>query len=146
MQDYRSDPLAVNRKMIEDFRAARARGERLSRLMLLLTTTGARSGRPQTVPVMYVPHGDRLLVIGSNAGSEKEPAWVGNLRANPEARIELGAGDAEVRAEMASGGERDRLFAYIGERFPFFLEYQAGTKRTIPVIVLTAADGRGFEV
>jgi F420H(2)-dependent quinone reductase len=144
MDDYRDDSLGTNRKMIEDFRAARDRGEPLARAMLLLTTTGARSGQPRTVPVMYVPFGDRVLVIGSNAGAPSEPGWVRNVRANPRVRVEVGAVTAEAEALVTSGEEGARLFADVAARYPFFLEHQAGIQRTIPVVVLTRLDGQGF--
>jgi deazaflavin-dependent oxidoreductase (nitroreductase family) len=146
MDDYRSDPLGANRKMIDEFRAARDRDEPMARPMLLLTTTGADSNQARTVPIMYVPDGDRLLVIGSNAGAPAEPAWVRNVRAHPRVEVEVGRQTVEAEARVTSGEERDQLFADIAARYPFFLEHQAGTERTIPVIVLTRLDGHGFGV
>ena len=78
---------AYNRKLIEEFRAnGRRSGERQ---LLVLTTTGARTGRPHSTPMMYVPDGDRVIVIASNAGAPKHPDWYRNLVANPEVTVEV---------------------------------------------------------
>ncbi|MDQ6771927.1 MAG: nitroreductase family deazaflavin-dependent oxidoreductase [Candidatus Dormibacteraeota bacterium] len=141
---YRTDPLAANRQMVDDFRAARDRGEPLNRPMLLLTTTGARSGEPRTAPMMYVPDGDRLLVIGSNMGAAQVPAWVHNIRARTDVTVEVRAETALASAREATGAERDQLFADIAAQHPFFLDHQAGISRPIPVVVLTRRDGQSF--
>jgi deazaflavin-dependent oxidoreductase (nitroreductase family) len=133
MTELPADMKAHNRKVIEEYRANRGAG---GRPLLLLTTTGARTGEPRTTPMMYVPDGDRLLVIASNAGAPKHPDWYRNLVANPDVTVEVDAERFEATAEVPSGAERDRLFAGIVEKYPFFADHQAGITRTIPVVVL----------
>ncbi len=133
MTELPADMKAHNRKVIEEYRANKGAG---GRPLLLLTTTGARTGEPRTTPMMYVPDGDRLLVIASNAGAPKDPDWYRNLVANPDVTVEVDAEKFEATAEVPSGAERDRLFAGIVENYPFFADHQAGVTRTIPVVVL----------
>jgi deazaflavin-dependent oxidoreductase (nitroreductase family) len=128
-----ADMKAHNRKVIEEYRANKGAG---GRPLLLLTTTGARTGEPRTTPMMYVPDGDRLLVIASNAGAPTHPDWYRNLVANPDVTVEVDAEKYQATAEVPSGAERDRLFAGIVEKYPFFADHQAGVTRTIPVVVL----------
>jgi deazaflavin-dependent oxidoreductase (nitroreductase family) len=128
-----ADMKAHNRKVIEEYRANKGAG---GRPLLLLTTIGARTGEPRTTPMMYVPDGDRLLVIASNAGAPKHPDWYRNLVANPDVTVEVDAEKYQATAEVPSGAERDRLFAGIVEKYPFFADHQAGVTRTIPVVVL----------
>jgi deazaflavin-dependent oxidoreductase (nitroreductase family) len=108
--------------------------------LLLLHTTGARSGQPRTTPLAYFADGDRLLIIGSAAGRDAHPAWYFNLLANPQVKIELWADDAidsfEAIATPAEGEERDRLFAQVVAVAPGFGDYQSKTSRLIPVVTL----------
>jgi deazaflavin-dependent oxidoreductase (nitroreductase family) len=113
--------------------------------LVLLTTTGARSGRPHTNPAVYTRDGDRLLVFASNAGGPRHPHWFHNLLADPRVMVEIADGDGGVsryaaRAEPLNGEERDRQYAAQCTRDPAFSAYQAGTERIIPVIALTAVD------
>jgi F420H(2)-dependent quinone reductase len=133
MTELPADMKAHNRKVIEEYRANKGAG---GRPLLLLTTTGARTGEPRTTPMMYVPDGDRLLVIASNAGAPKHPDWYRNLVANPDVTVEVDAERYQATAEVPSGAERDRLFAGIVEKYPFFADHQAGVTRTIPVVAL----------
>jgi deazaflavin-dependent oxidoreductase (nitroreductase family) len=133
MTELPADMEAHNRKVIEEYRANKGAG---GRPLLLLTTTGARTGEPRTTPMMYVPDGDRLLVIASNAGAPKHPDWYRNLVANPDVTVEVDAEKYQATAEVPSGAERDRLFAGIVEKYPFFADHQAGVTRTIPVVAL----------
>jgi deazaflavin-dependent oxidoreductase (nitroreductase family) len=107
--------------------------------VLLLTTTGRRSGRRRTNAVGYVPDGDDLLVVGSAGGEPGHPAWALNLRTNPEADVEVGAERFRVRGEWTGSEERERLWREITDRYPFFGPYQAKAGRTIPVIRLRRA-------
>lgn len=127
-----------NRQLIADFRANRHNpdGPFKSRPVLLLTTIGARSGEPRTAPMMYVPDGDRLLVIASNAGAPKHPDWYRNLVAHPEVTVEVGSETYEATAVVTEGEERQRLWNKIVESYPFFNEHQAKITRQIPVIAL----------
>jgi deazaflavin-dependent oxidoreductase (nitroreductase family) len=125
---------AHNRQFIEEFRAA---GRKLDdRPLLLLTTTGRRSGQPHTVPMMYVPDGDRLLVIASNAGAPEQPDWYRNLLAHAEVAVEVGGEAYDATAIVTTGEERVRLFSDIAEKYPFFNDHQAKINREIPVVAL----------
>lgn len=109
--------------------------------MLLLTTTGAKSGKTYVNPVAYTTDGDRLVIIASKAGAPTNPAWYRNLAANPAATVEVGTETYPVRAVVASGEERERLFRQQAEQMPVFNEYQRKTDRELPVIVLERAAG-----
>ena len=130
------DQNAFNRQLIEDFRTNRGSGPMAGRPLLLLTTTGAKSGQPRTTPMMYVPDGDRLLIIASNAGAPKHPDWYHNLLAHPQVTVEVGSETFETTATVAEGEERQRLWAMIVERYPFFAEHQAKISRQIPIVIL----------
>jgi len=108
--------------------------------VLLLTTTGAKSGRALTKPLAYTIDGDRIVVIASFAGAPKNPPWYHNLVANPVATVELGSERFRVRATVMAGEERQRLFNRQAEQMPIFAEYQKKTSRQIPVIVLRRID------
>jgi deazaflavin-dependent oxidoreductase (nitroreductase family) len=127
-----------NRRLIEDFRSQReATGTPMEgRPLLLLTTTGARTGQRRTTPMMYVPDGDRLLVIASNIGAPKHPNWYHNLAAHPEVTVEVGAEIYDATAVVTEGAERERLWATIVAGYPFFVEHQAKTARQIPSVAL----------
>jgi deazaflavin-dependent oxidoreductase (nitroreductase family) len=120
-----------NIKVIEDFRRTGGSGR-----TLLLTTTGARSGRERTVPLAYLADGDRLLIFGSRAGSDKQPDWYWNLRKNALVTVEVGTETYQATATPVDGAERDRLFAIQKEAMPIFADYETRTKRVIPVIAL----------
>lgn len=104
--------------------------------VLLLTTTGRRSGLPRTAPVVYLADGENLVVIGSNAGHSRTPAWSLNLKANPEAEVELGRERRRVRARVAGGEERAELWRKHNEQYSGFDEYEARTDRDIALFVL----------
>jgi deazaflavin-dependent oxidoreductase (nitroreductase family) len=127
-----------NSAIIEEFRetGGRVGGQFEGAPLLLLTTTGAKSGKKHTSPVMYLQDGDRVVVFASKAGAPSNPAWYHNLVANPEATVEIGADTIRVRAEVLEGEERDRLYAEQSERYPGFAEYQQKTSRVIPVVAL----------
>lgn len=127
------DLKAHNSRVIEQFRAS---GGNFSRPMLLLTTTGARTGRKHTTPMMYLPHGDDLLVVASNAGARRHPDWFHNLVAHPEVTVEAKGDTYQATAVVPDGEERDRIFAGIVEKYPFFADHQASAGRTIPVVIL----------
>jgi deazaflavin-dependent oxidoreductase (nitroreductase family) len=104
--------------------------------VLLLTTTGRRSGEPRTAPVVYLADGDRYVVIGSNAGNTRAPAWALNLRANPEAEVEVRGDRRRVRARVAEGEERADLWRRMNEQYAGFDDYRVRTTRDISVFVL----------
>lgn len=107
--------------------------------VLLLTTTGRRSGTQRTAPVLYLPDGERLVVIGSNAGNERTPAWVLNLRANPMAEVQVGGSRRKVQARFAKGEERDELWRRMNQQYEGFDDYRARTERQIELVVLEPA-------
>lgn len=108
--------------------------------VLLLTTTGRRSGRRRTTPVLYMRDGERLVVIGSNAGNERPPAWSLNLAANPDAEVEIGRKRRPVRARVAAGEERTALWRQMNEQhYEGFDDYARRTSRDIRLFVLDPA-------
>ena len=127
-----------NRAVIEEFRAngGRVGGELRSTPLLLLGTTGARSGRPRTTPLAYRRVGGRLYVIASSGGRPSHPDWYFNLRAHPQVNVEVGEERFAATATVLEGAERDRVFAAIVERSPDAGRHQAKAGRTIPVIAL----------
>jgi deazaflavin-dependent oxidoreductase (nitroreductase family) len=127
-----------NTKIIEEYRATGGNlgGQFAGAPLLLLHSTGAKSGQDRVAPVMYLSEGDDLVVFASKAGAETNPDWFHNLKANPETRVEVGAETVAVRARIAEGEERDRLFDRQKAAYPGFADYEAGTHRIIPVVVL----------
>ena len=104
--------------------------------LLLLTSTGAKSGERRTTPVMYLPDGDRMVIFASKAGAPTNPAWYHNLLAHPSATVEVGTSTVEVSARVASGEEREQLYARQAGLYPQFADYAQKTTRAIPVVVL----------
>lgn len=138
-----ADQNNYDRQLIEEFRADRDKGggAMKGRPLLLLTTTGAKSGQPRTKPMMFIPDGDRLLVIASNAGAAIHPDWYRNLVAHPEVTVEVGNETFKAIATVTEGLERQRLWNRVVELYPFFAEHQAKVTRQIPVIVLERREG-----
>jgi len=132
-----------NRQTIEEFRAngGKVGGFWEGKPLLLLTTTGAKSGQRRTTPMMYLADGNRLLVFASKRGAPTHPDWYHNLVAHPEVTVEVGTETYEASAKVLNGEERDRLYARQAELYPQFGEYQAGTTRKIPVIALERQKG-----
>jgi deazaflavin-dependent oxidoreductase (nitroreductase family) len=128
------DMLAHNRQVIADFRANG--GVEPGRNLLLLTTTGARTGESRTSPMMFVPDGDRVLVLASNAGAVRHPNWYHNLVVHPDVTVEVTGDTYQARAHDLRGADRDRLWAEITQKFPFFLDHQSKIERTIPIVAL----------
>ena len=116
------------------------RGRLLGRVgrapVLLLTTTGRRSGEPRTAPVVFLADGERMVVIGSNAGNERPPAWALNLEANPEAEVQVRGRRAKVRARITEGEERDELWRRMNDQYAGFDDYRERTQRQINVFAL----------
>lgn len=104
--------------------------------VLLLTTTGRKSGQQRTAPVVYLKDGENLVVIGSNAGHNRTPAWSLNLKANPAAEVEVGRDKRQVRARIAEGEERADLWRKHNDQYSGFDEYEARTNRDIALFVL----------
>jgi deazaflavin-dependent oxidoreductase (nitroreductase family) len=131
-----------NQRTIAEFRASHGRvgGNFAGAPLLLLHTVGARSGQPRINPMMYLADGDQYLVFASKAGSDRNPDWYWNLRANPDVTIEVGDETIAVHATELTGAERDEKYRIQSGRYPGFAAYQQKTSRTIPVIALTRRD------
>ena len=126
--------LAYNQGVISEFRANHGVVSQPPFPILLLTTTGARTGRSTTVPLAFaVDDSGRVFVMASKAGAPRHPAWFHNLRANPSVTVELGDRSFQARAVVTEGEERDRLYGLISDGAA---EYEKNTDRVFPVIVL----------
>jgi deazaflavin-dependent oxidoreductase (nitroreductase family) len=130
-----------NKTIADEFRAndGKVGGQFEGADLLLLTTTGAKSGQPRVSPLAYFRIDGKLLIIGSFAGADVNPAWVHNLRANPSAHVEFGTDSSDVTARELPSAERDQLFSQIIAAATGFAEYQAKTTRVIPVFELQPA-------
>jgi deazaflavin-dependent oxidoreductase (nitroreductase family) len=128
-----------NERNIKEFRANHGRvgGAFEGAPLLLLHTTGARTGEPRVNPTMYLQDGERYLVFASKAGADTNPDWYHNLKAHPEIQMEIGDQTLDVHADEVYGPERDTLFERQAALFPGFAGYQRQTNRRIPVIALT---------
>jgi len=129
---------AIGRLNVPLYRLTRGRvGGRLGRApVLLLTTTGRRSGGQRTAPVLYAQDGERIIVIGSNAGNATAPAWSLNLQANPDCEVEIRGERRALRARVTDGGERDAAWQRMNDQYAGFDDYRANTTRDIKVFVL----------
>jgi len=130
---------AWNAGVVEQFRENHgqiASGRFAGRRLVLLTTTGARSGQPRTTPLAFTRDGDRYVVIASKAGSPSNPDWYHNVVRNPVVTLETGDETFQARARVAEGEERERLYNAQAALMPNFAAYQLRTSRQIPVIVL----------
>ncbi|GJM41793.1 MAG: hypothetical protein DHS20C20_20750 [Ardenticatenaceae bacterium] len=135
-----SDVNERNRQIIEEFRANNGivGGFFTNRPLLLLHTTGAKSGLPRINPLVCMVDGDRYIIIASAGGAPKHPAWYHNLVANPKVSIEVGTDQFEANATVASEPERSQLYEKIAAKHDFFAQYAKDVvTRTIPVIILT---------
>jgi deazaflavin-dependent oxidoreductase (nitroreductase family) len=132
-----------NQRVISEFRANKGNlgGQFANMPLLLLTTTGAKTGRALTKPLAYSKDGDRIVLIASFAGGPRNPAWYINLVANPVATVELGSERFQVRAVVTSGEERQRLYNSQAQQMPIFFDYQKKTTRQIPVVILERISG-----
>ncbi len=131
-----------NRKLIEEFRAngGKVSGMFAGAPLLLLTTTGARTGQSRVAPLAYSTDNGRFVVIASKGGAPTHPDWFHNLRANPQVTVEAGTEAFPARATVVEGAERQRLFDQMAAQMPGFAEYQRNTTRKLPVIVLERID------
>lgn len=129
---------AFNAGIVEEFRANAGvvGGPFAGATLLLLHTTGAKSGRPRLNPLAYFGIDGKIFIVGSKAGADTNPAWVHNLRANPHARIEVGTDAYDVTARELPTAEREAVFAKVVAVAPGFGEYQDKTSRVIPIFEL----------
>ena len=128
-----------NRQVMAEFHANAGKvGGRLEGMdILILTTTGARTGQTRWNPLAYSRDGERFVIVASRGGAPSSPDWYHNLVANPSAVIEVDTEVISVEATIAGGAERERLYAQHAEKMPQFLDYAKKAARTIPVVVLT---------
>jgi deazaflavin-dependent oxidoreductase (nitroreductase family) len=140
MSAWRSDPNGFNESVIDEFRAngGVVGGELAEMPLLLLTTIDTRSGQPRTTPLAYHTRGDRYLVIASNDGAARDPAWFRSLERDPAVSVEVGVETFAATATILQASERDAAFATIVKEAPSAGTLQARTSRTIPVIELDA--------
>src|ERR1700712_1560473 len=128
----------MNDQIIDEFRANEGRvgGNFEGAPLLLLHSTGAKSGAKRVTPMMYLADGERYLVFASKAGAPTNPDWYYNLKANPQAKIEVGTQTLQVEAVDLEGAERTRMYDKQAELYSGFATYQENTDRVIPVIAL----------
>jgi len=133
-----SDMNDFNAQIISEFRSSDGKvgGPFDGATVVLLTTTGARSGLERVNPLVCRTEGDDVYVFASKAGAPTNPDWFHNLVANPEVTVEVGTETFRARAEVLDKAERDRIYAAQAAEFANFAEYQAGTDRVIPVVRL----------
>lgn len=127
----------INTRVIEQFRAGGPIEGMNRDGLVLLTTTGAKSGQTRTTPMMFHRDGDRLLVIASNVGAPKHPDWYVNLVAHPHVVVEVGSERFDATATPLTGIERERAWTTLKQTYPFFAEHETKTSRQIPVVELT---------
>ena len=127
-----------NAQIIEEFRANEGAvgGPLEGAPILLLHSTGAKSGEERLHPVLYQAVGEDLAIFAAYAGGPKNPAWYHNLVANADATVEIGTDTIQVKARVASGDERETIWMAVKADFPQFVEYKAKTDREIPVVIL----------
>jgi len=127
-----------NQAVIKEFRANNGKvgGQMEGMPMILVTMTGAKSGRTIVKPLVYSKDGDRVVIVASFAGAPINPPWYHNLMKNPVATVEIGTEKFQVRAKATTGEERERLFNQHAAQMPIFNDYKKKTSRQIPVLVL----------
>ena len=140
-----ADPQAIdqlNQSVIKEFRENQGKvgGPMAGMPILLLTMTGAKTGRTLVRPLCYSRDGDRIVIIASFGGAPRNPPWYHNLIANPVVTVEVENEVFKARATQVYNAERDRLFSAQSDLMPFFTDYQKKTKRQIPVLTLTRID------
>jgi deazaflavin-dependent oxidoreductase (nitroreductase family) len=128
-----------NKAIIAEFRAngGKVGGQFAGAPLLLLHTTGAKSGQQRVNPLAYSTDGDQFVIIASKGGAPTNPDWYHNILAHPTVTVEVGTEQFQAQATVAAEPERTRLFDQMAQKMPGFAEYQRNTPRTIPVVVLT---------
>ena len=135
---------AFNKSIVDEFRSndGKVGGPFEGATLLLLTSTGAKSGQPRLAPLAYLTIDGKMIIIGSKAGADTNPDWVHNLRANPRAHIEVGTDAYDVVARELPSEERDETYPKVVAATPGFGEYQAKTSRVIPLFELQRVQPR----
>jgi deazaflavin-dependent oxidoreductase (nitroreductase family) len=132
---------AFNKTVIDEFRAndGKVGGPFAGQDLILLTTTGAKTGQPRVVPLSHLLIDGRMILVGSLAGADHDPAWVHNLRATPRARIDIRTDSYDVIARELPAAERDATFPIVTTMEPIYAEYQQKTSRAIPLFEVQRA-------
>ena len=138
MTTHMNDRNTWNRKIIEEFHAngGKVGGPYANATLLLLTSTGAKSGQPRVNPLWYMQDGERLFIFASRGGEPNNPDWYYNIIAHPEVTVEIGTEKFNAKAVVITGKERDEIYAKQAALFSNFDEYQKKTSRVIPVVEL----------
>jgi deazaflavin-dependent oxidoreductase (nitroreductase family) len=136
---------AFNKSIVDEFRTngGKVGGPFEGQDLLLLTTTGAKTGQPRLVPLSYLVIDGRMLLVGSLAGADYDPAWLHNLRATPRAHVDLGTDSYDVVTRELPPADRDATFPKVAAMEPTYAGYQKKTTRPIPVFELQRADHGG---
>jgi deazaflavin-dependent oxidoreductase (nitroreductase family) len=139
-----SDMRAFNQNLIAEFRAngGKLGGRLANSSIVLLTTTGAKSGQPRTVPLGYGRDGERLIVVAANAGAPAHPDWYHNLLAHPDVTVELPGERFEAQAVVLEGADRDHIIAHQAEIVPWLPAQQQKTDREIPIVAFERVEQR----
>jgi len=124
--------------------SGRVGGRIVGNPVLLLNTVGRKSGKKRTTPLLYLPDGEEMVIVASNGGAARHPAWWLNLREMDEATVEVDGSEVRVRAEEVGGAEKGRLWARLVEAYPGYASYQKKTEREIPVVRLRPIEGPQF--
>ena len=134
-----SDVNDWNQKIIEEFRSndGKVGGYFKNMTLLLLHTTGARSGLPRLNPVACIQDGDRYVIVASKGGAPSHPDWYHNLVAHPRVHVEVGKEEFDALAVVTGEPERTELFNKVASLYPTFADYEKNTERVIPVVTLT---------
>jgi deazaflavin-dependent oxidoreductase (nitroreductase family) len=138
------DEAAWNDRIIADFHEHAGQitqGRLAGSNLLLMTSTGARSGEPRTTPLGYTRDGDRYVVVGSNSGLPRQPAWLANIRASSTVSVEVGVERFDARATVTAGAERQRLWAAHVAAIPHFANYEKMTERELQVVAIEPLAG-----
>jgi deazaflavin-dependent oxidoreductase (nitroreductase family) len=135
-EETHDSPVDWVAKHIAEYVETGGRQRNGTRPMLLLTTRGRRSGKLRRTALTYWPDGDRYVVVGSNGGAARHPAWYLNLTANPEVTLQVGTESFPARASTASPEEKPRLWSIVVADMPMYDSFQRKTRRDIPVVVL----------
>ena len=133
-----SSPNDYNQALIEEFRAngGKVNGQFAGASLVLLTTTGAKSGKERTNPLVYFKDGDHIIIVASKGGAPTNPDWYYNILAHPDVTLEIGTERFQAHAVVAEDAERDRIFAAVSQSNPGFAQYQQQTTRKIPIVIL----------
>jgi deazaflavin-dependent oxidoreductase (nitroreductase family) len=128
-------PFSALNGLVYKLSGGRLMGSFQGRPIMLVTMTGAKTGKPRTIPLMYVPHGEGVIVVGSQGGAPRSPVWVRNLQRNPDVIVQYGGKKMALRARQVDDAEKARLWPICVQHYREYEDYQTRTDRNIPVFV-----------